>query len=146
MAGISFFRARSPVTPNSTRTHGPATRGMRRSRGSRNGLTIISLAPLAVRRARGALASAARVRAGGARNGGAGGQDSPSCSVRGGAGRVEQLAQARCPVPQVKADGRAAALTQRAEVSQGLGELQPAQGEVPPRNLHIVLDGAGDLQ
>src|SRR5271167_3878510 len=39
MAGISFLRARSPVTPNITTTHGPATRGMRRSRGSRSGLT-----------------------------------------------------------------------------------------------------------
>src|SRR5580704_8895824 len=38
MAGSSFFRARSPVTPNITSTHGPATRGMRRSRASRRGL------------------------------------------------------------------------------------------------------------
>src|ERR1700722_14139898 len=38
MAGMSFFRARSPVTPKMTRTHGPATRGIRRSRGSRSGL------------------------------------------------------------------------------------------------------------
>ena len=36
---MSFLRARSPVTPNITTTHGPATRGMRRSRGSRSGLT-----------------------------------------------------------------------------------------------------------
>src|SRR5215469_14611274 len=124
---MSFFRDRSPVTPKSMRTDGPATRGMRRSRGSRSGLTIISVPPLAVRRAGGALASAAQGRAAGAQDSGAAGQDSPGCSVRGGAGRVEQLAQARCPVPQVEADGRAAALTQRAEVSQDLGELQPAQ-------------------
>src|SRR5215469_3464918 len=38
-AGISFFLARSPVTPNITSTHGPATRGILRSRGSRSGLT-----------------------------------------------------------------------------------------------------------
>ena len=38
MAGMSFLRARSPVTPKMTRTHGPATRGIRRSRGSRSGL------------------------------------------------------------------------------------------------------------
>src|ERR1700756_5639128 len=36
---MSFLRARSPVTPNITMTHGPATRGIRRSRGSRSGLT-----------------------------------------------------------------------------------------------------------
>src|SRR5882724_7085285 len=41
MAGSSFLLARSPVTPNSTSTHGPATRGIRRSRGSRSGLGII---------------------------------------------------------------------------------------------------------
>src|SRR6185437_13098939 len=38
-AGISFLLARSPVTPNITMTQGPATRGIRRSRGSRSGLT-----------------------------------------------------------------------------------------------------------
>src|ERR1700689_4268928 len=38
MAGMSFLRARSPVTPNMTSTQGPATRGIRRSRGSRSGL------------------------------------------------------------------------------------------------------------
>src|SRR6516164_2189654 len=42
MAGISFLRARSPVTPNMTRMQGPATRGMRRSRGSRRGLPAAS--------------------------------------------------------------------------------------------------------
>src|SRR5688500_7104992 len=36
-AGISFFRARSPVTPNKTSEDGPAIRFKRRSRGSRNG-------------------------------------------------------------------------------------------------------------
>src|SRR5450631_103105 len=41
MAGSSFLRARSPVTPNMTSTQGPATRGMRRSRGSRSGLCSI---------------------------------------------------------------------------------------------------------
>src|ERR1039458_7582099 len=37
MAGSSFLLARSPVTPNMTSTHGPATRGILRSRGSRSG-------------------------------------------------------------------------------------------------------------
>ncbi len=37
-AGISFLRERSPVTPKITSPHGPATRGSRRSRGSRSGL------------------------------------------------------------------------------------------------------------
>ena len=37
-AGMSFLRARSPVTPKITRPHGPAMRGSRRSRGSRSGL------------------------------------------------------------------------------------------------------------
>src|SRR5450755_3289031 len=43
MAGSSFLVARSPVTPNRTSTQGPATRGMRRSRGSRSGLGIIAV-------------------------------------------------------------------------------------------------------
>src|SRR5690606_20243537 len=38
-AGMSFLRARSPVTPNITNPHDPAMRGKRRSRGSRRGLT-----------------------------------------------------------------------------------------------------------
>ena len=38
MAGISFLRARSPVTPKMTRPHGPAICGSRRSCGSRSGL------------------------------------------------------------------------------------------------------------
>src|SRR3954454_23894764 len=38
MAGISFLRDRSPVTPKITRPHGPAIRGSRLSRGSRSGL------------------------------------------------------------------------------------------------------------
>ena len=38
MAGISFLRARSPVTPKSTIEQGPAMRGSRLSRGSRSGL------------------------------------------------------------------------------------------------------------
>ena len=37
-AGMSFFRARSPVTPKSTSDDGPAIRFSRRSRGSRSGL------------------------------------------------------------------------------------------------------------
>src|SRR5438270_12650236 len=41
MAGISFLRARSPVTPNTTSAHGSGTRGSRRSRGSRSGLGIM---------------------------------------------------------------------------------------------------------
>src|SRR5580704_14200711 len=41
MAGSSFLLARSPVTPNSTSTHGPATRGILRSRGSRSGLNVM---------------------------------------------------------------------------------------------------------
>ena len=36
--GISFLRARSPVTPKTTSAHGSGTRGSRRSRGSRSGL------------------------------------------------------------------------------------------------------------
>src|SRR4051794_8243573 len=38
MAGSSFLRARSPVTPKTTSAHGSGTRGRRRSRGSRSGL------------------------------------------------------------------------------------------------------------
>src|SRR4051794_11309070 len=37
-AGMSFLRARSPVTPNRTSEQGPAIRFSRRSRGSRSGL------------------------------------------------------------------------------------------------------------
>src|SRR5690606_27230508 len=37
-AGMSFLRARSPVTPKMTSPQGPAIRGRRRSRGSRSGL------------------------------------------------------------------------------------------------------------
>src|SRR5437899_6110162 len=37
MAGISFLRDRSPGTPKMTTPQGPATRGSRRSRGSRSG-------------------------------------------------------------------------------------------------------------
>src|SRR5215831_4246446 len=47
MAGSSFLRERSPVTPNSTRMLGPATRGSRLSRGSRNGLTNTELSLIA---------------------------------------------------------------------------------------------------
>src|SRR3569833_3047290 len=43
MAGSSFLRARAPVTPNSTSTQGPATRGRRLSRGSRSGLSTFSI-------------------------------------------------------------------------------------------------------
>src|SRR5664280_681677 len=39
-AGMSFFRARSPVTPNITSTQGPAMRGSRRSCGSRSGFPL----------------------------------------------------------------------------------------------------------
>src|SRR6476661_4571237 len=38
MAGSSFLRARSPVTPKTTSAHGSGTRGSRRSLGSRSGL------------------------------------------------------------------------------------------------------------
>src|SRR4051794_28985083 len=41
-AGSSFFRARSPVIPKTTRAQGSGTRGSRRSRGSRSGLVIIA--------------------------------------------------------------------------------------------------------
>src|SRR5690606_15026463 len=41
-AGISFFRARSPVTPKITRPHGPAILGSRLSWGSRSGLTTVT--------------------------------------------------------------------------------------------------------
>ena len=41
MAGSSFLLARSPVTPNRTSTHGPATRGILRSRGSRSGFDVM---------------------------------------------------------------------------------------------------------
>ncbi|SKV43736.1 Uncharacterised protein [Mycobacteroides abscessus subsp. massiliense] len=37
MAGINFLRARSPVTPKITSEQGPAMRGRRLSRLSRNG-------------------------------------------------------------------------------------------------------------
>src|SRR3954470_7583994 len=36
---MSFLRARSPVTPKTTKAHGSGTRGSRRSRGSRSGLS-----------------------------------------------------------------------------------------------------------
>src|SRR5215471_4329081 len=45
MAGSSFLPARSPVTPNSTSTHGPATLGILRSRGSRSGFDVMRLLP-----------------------------------------------------------------------------------------------------
>src|SRR5580692_12453404 len=41
MAGSSFLVARSPVTPKSTSAQGPATLGIRRSRGSRRGFDVI---------------------------------------------------------------------------------------------------------
>src|ERR1700759_4669184 len=47
MAGSSFLRARSPVTPNMTSTHGPATRGIRRSRASRSGLSWVCWSSMA---------------------------------------------------------------------------------------------------
>src|SRR6516165_10552632 len=72
-------------------------------------------------------------------------RDSPEGSVRASAGRIEQLAQARCPVPQVEADSRAAPLVQRAEVAKCLGELELAQGEVPSRDLNVVLNRARNL-
>src|SRR5580765_8757131 len=37
---MSFLLARSPVTPNMARPHGPAIRGSRLSRGSRSGLCV----------------------------------------------------------------------------------------------------------
>ena len=43
---MSFLRERSPVTPNMTRTQGPATRGNLRSEGSRNGLMRSPRSPL----------------------------------------------------------------------------------------------------
>src|SRR5262249_29873219 len=43
MAGSSFLPARSPVTPNSTRTHGPATLRILRSRGSRSVFDVMRL-------------------------------------------------------------------------------------------------------
>src|SRR6478735_6826693 len=47
MAGISFLRARSPVTPKITTAQGPAMRGMRLSRLSRNGLRQAVVSALA---------------------------------------------------------------------------------------------------
>ena len=43
MPAAACFRARSPVTPNSTSTHGPATRGSRLSRGSRSGFAAAAV-------------------------------------------------------------------------------------------------------
>src|SRR5215470_11093139 len=40
MAGISFLRARSPVTPKITTAHGSGIRGRRRSCGSRSGFLL----------------------------------------------------------------------------------------------------------
>src|SRR5918998_3293626 len=48
MAGMSFLRDRSPVTPKMTRLHGPAIRGRRLSRGSRSGLVHPAAADVAV--------------------------------------------------------------------------------------------------
>src|SRR5437762_12465379 len=42
-AGMSFLRARSPVTPKITRAHGSGIRGRRRSCGSRSGLPTSDL-------------------------------------------------------------------------------------------------------
>ena len=47
---------------------------------------------------------------------------------------------------QVQSDDRPAALTQCAQVTEGLGELQPAQGERLAGHLYITLYGPGDLQ
>src|SRR5262245_45443427 len=47
MAGMSFLRDRSPVTPKMTRLHGPAIRGSRLSRGSRSGLVHPTAADVA---------------------------------------------------------------------------------------------------
>src|SRR6476661_5699321 len=41
MAGMTFLRDRSPVTPKSTMPHGPAMRGRRRSCGSRSGFVYV---------------------------------------------------------------------------------------------------------
>src|SRR3954453_4203719 len=43
MAGSSFLRERSPVTPNRTSTLGPATRGSLLSRGSLSGFPSIPI-------------------------------------------------------------------------------------------------------
>src|SRR5689334_24356786 len=42
---MTFLRDRSPVTPKSTRPHGPAMRGSRRSCGTRSGFDVTPTSP-----------------------------------------------------------------------------------------------------
>src|SRR4051812_14556616 len=116
---MSFLRARSPVTPNTTSAHGSGTRGSRRSRGSRSGFVM---RPPATRAA-----------------GFAG-------SYEWAAGRVEQLAQPGGAVGQVQPQHRPLPRLERLQVTEGLGELQPAEGERLTGDVEIGVVDAGHLQ
>src|SRR5690606_6758920 len=124
----SFLRDRSPVTPNSTSTLGPAIRGSRRSSVLRNGLgtapgitgsltspsSLVELRSWLVRRT----PPRPRPRGAAVLPAGLGAQR---------AQRPGQFLQARRPVAQVQPDGGTAAFGQRVEVAQRLGQLQPGE-------------------
>src|SRR5215475_6656564 len=105
MAGMSFFLARSPVTPKMTRAQGSGMRGSRRSCGSRSGLLMTppALVGLVIR---------------------------PPASVRWSCQafrRGEQLGDAGGPVGEVQVQQWPFALRQRLPVTRRLRRLQGAE-------------------
>src|SRR5437764_13506985 len=120
-AGISFLRARSPVTPNTTSAHGSGTRGSRRSRGSRSAFLGPSSAPSRTLTSR------------------------PSSRRVSGGGR-EQLPQPASAVGEVQAYDGAFATLDRQQVAERLRQLQPPERERLPGYVEVGGVRAGDLQ
>src|SRR5262249_33640103 len=122
MAGISFLRARSPVTPKITRAHGSGIRGSRRSWGSRSGL-LISMAPHDTH----VMTPMSR---------------HPGKLVDGG----QQPRRPGRPVGQVQPDQRPAPTGQRLAVAGGLRGFELPERERSTRDRQILDHRTGDLQ
>src|SRR5262249_14187159 len=137
-AGISFLRARSPVTPNTTSAHGSGTRGSRRSRGSRSGLgrgsaiskRLIDL--LASALARSGLSAYWFARYARSR-----------CLL---SPRLQHLPEAGAAVGQVQPQHRVPAGGQRGQVTGRLGRLQGAEAVRLAGHRQVLRHCAGDLQ
>ena len=119
MAGISFLRARSPVTPKMTSAHGSGIRGRRRSCGSRKGVRCEGSGWLSARH--------------------------PHTLFRARAAASE-LPHARRPVGEVQPQQGPAAAGQGLPVAGGLGGLELAEGVRPPGHVQVVGDCTRDLQ
>src|SRR4051795_5651853 len=116
MAGSSFLRDRSPVTPKTTSAHGSGTRGSRRSRGSRRGLR------------------------------GPAGFCFIGPSNRLAADGLQQLLQPGFAIGQVQPDHGPLPALQRLQVTERLGELQASEGEWLPGYVEVGGVRPSDLQ